>query len=118
MAAGSGTAADAMMAMAHVDNVAGGFAGYKQLTAESAAALAPDYILVADFSAEMLGGIEAVLARPEIALTPAGKNRRVISVDALLMLGFGPRIPDAIAAVAQAVHPEFTITFADGRTAP
>jgi iron complex transport system substrate-binding protein len=112
MAAGAGTAADAMLGLADAENVASGFEGYKQLTAESAAALSPDYILVANFSVEMLGGLESILARPEIALTPAGQNHRVMSIDALLMLGFGPRIPEAVGAIAEAVHPEFEAAYA------
>jgi iron complex transport system substrate-binding protein len=105
LAAGRGTAADAMIALAHGTNVAGGFDGYKPLTAESAIALAPDVIIVAEHAVGMLGGLDAMKARPEIAITPAAKNNRIIVMDAQMLLGFGPRLPEAVSQLAAALHP-------------
>lgn len=105
MAAGKGTAADAMIALAQGANVAAAFDGYKPLTPESAVALKPDVIVVAEHAVAMLGGLDKLKARPEIAITPAGKNGRIIVMDALLLLGFGPRTPEAVATLAQALHP-------------
>ncbi len=104
MAAGRGSAADAMLTLAGAVNVAGGFEGYKALTAESAVALKPDVIIVADHAVQMLGGMAALRARPEIVLTPAGKNGRLVAMDALLLLGFGPRTPEALTELAAALH--------------
>lgn len=104
MAAGTGTAADAMLKLAHADNAATGFAGYKPLTAESAVSLAPDVIVIDDISLKSLGGLAAFRARPEIALTPAARNNRIVSVDTMYILGFGPRTPAAIATLAGAIH--------------
>lgn len=104
MAAGSGTAANAMLTLAHAENVASAFHGYKPLTAESAVALAPDVIVIDDISLKSLGGMAAFKARPEIALTPAAKNGRIATVDTMYILGFGPRTPAAIADLAKAVH--------------
>lgn len=112
MAAGKHTAADAMIGLAHATNVATGFDGYKPLTAESAVSLAPDYIIVAEHSVSMMGGLDALKQRPEIAITPAGQNGKVIVMDSLLLLGFGPRTPDAIAALAATVHPDVKIDLA------
>jgi len=115
MAAGKGTAADAMFRLAHATNVAAGFEGYKPLTPESAVALAPDVIVVAEHAVEMLDGLDRLKARPEIAITPAGKNNRVVVMDALLLLGFGPRTPDAVAMLARAMHPGVKIELADAK---
>lgn len=104
MAAGTGTAADAMLKLAHADNAATGFHGYKPLTAEAAVSLAPDVIVIDDMSLKSLGGLAALRARPEIALTPAAKNNRIVSVDTMYILGFGPRTPAAIATLASAIH--------------
>jgi iron complex transport system substrate-binding protein len=104
MAAGRGSAADAMLTLAGAQNVAGAFEGYKPLTPEAAIALRPDVIVIADHAARMLGGLEAFRARPEIAMTPAGKSGRIVMMDALLLLGFGPRTPDAISMLAAALH--------------
>lgn len=109
MAAGAGSAADAMLRLAGAENVAGAFEGYKPLTAESAVALAPDVIVIADHAAAMMGGVDALRSRPEIALTPAGQNGRIVAMDALLLLGFGPRTPEAIVTLAKALHPGLVI---------
>lgn len=115
MAAGKGTAADSMIKLAHATNVAAGFDGYKPLTPESAVALAPDVIIVAEHAVAMLGGVNKLKLRPEIAITPAGKNNRIIVMDAQLLLGFGPRTPDAVATLARAVHPTVKIDVAEAK---
>ncbi len=108
MAAGRGTAADAMLTLAGASNVANGFEGYKPLTPESAVALRPDVIIIADHAVQMLGGLEALRARPEIALTPAGQHQRIVVMDALLLLGFGPRTPEALQQLGTALHRQKT----------
>ncbi len=115
MAAGKGTAADSMIKLAHATNVAAGFDGYKPLTPESAVALAPDIIIVAEHAVTMLGGVDKLKLRPEIAITPAGKNNRIVVMDAQLLLGFGPRTPDAVATLARAVHPTVKIDVAEAK---
>jgi iron complex transport system substrate-binding protein len=105
LAAGHGTAADAMIGLAHGQNVAAGFDGYKPLTPEAAVALAPDVIIVAEHAVTMLGGMDALKARPEIAMTPAAKSGRIVAMDAQMLLGFGPRLPQAVAELASALHP-------------
>ena len=115
IAAGKGTAADSMIKLAHATNVAAGFDGYKPLTPESAVALAPDVIIVAEHAVAMLGGLDKVTQSPEIAITPAGKNNRIVVMDALLLLGFGPRTPDAIATLARAIHPAVKIDIAEAK---
>jgi len=59
---------------------------------------------VTERTLELLGGPEAVLARPDVALTPAGRNGRLIAMDGLLLLGFGPRTPQAARQLAAALH--------------
>lgn len=107
--AGAHTAADEMLRLAGATNAVTGFNGYKPLTAEAAVKAAPDIILLPATGAESLGGVEAILNLPGIALTPAGKHRRILHMDDLLMLGFGPRTGAAIgqlnAALAAAFRP-------------
>lgn len=103
MAAGRGSAADAMLTLAGAQNVAR-FEGYKPLTPEAAIALKPDVIIVADIAVKMMGGMEAFRTRPEIALTPAARNNGIVPMDTLLLLGFGPRTPQALLMLGQALH--------------
>ena len=99
--AGGGTAADAMIALAGGRNALSGFEGYRPLSSEAAIAAAPDVILCTREGVSALGGVEALLARPGIALTPAARTKRVLAPDALLLLGFGPRLPQAVRELAQ-----------------
>jgi iron complex transport system substrate-binding protein len=99
--AGSGTAAEAMIAYAGGVNALSGFDGYRPLSPEAAIAAAPDVILCTREGVTALGGVDALLSRPGIALTPAARARRVLAPDALLLLGFGPRLPQAVHGLAQ-----------------
>jgi iron complex transport system substrate-binding protein len=106
LVAGQDTAADAVIALARGRNAAGAHSGYKPLSAEIAIAAAPDFILAPAHAAAFLGGRDAILSRPEIAATPAGRAGRLVVMDGLKLLGFGPRTPDAAAELALALHPE------------
>ncbi|WP_185984149.1 heme/hemin ABC transporter substrate-binding protein [Aureimonas mangrovi] len=101
-AAGSGTGADAVIRMAGAENVFGDVEGYKALSSEAAAALAPDVILVVSRG----GSTVDPLSVPALAATPAGQANAVISMDALYLLGFGPRTPDAVRELAAQLYPE------------
>lgn len=102
---GHGTAADAMIVLAGGQNAVTGYEGYKPLTAESAVAAAPDYLLMMDRGLSSVGGKESVFTQPGLALTPAGQNQRIVAMDDLLLLGFGPRTGQAITELARALHP-------------
>lgn len=94
---GEKTAAHAVIGFAGGVNALGGFQGYRPMTAEAMASAAPDVILTSTQSIEAHGGVDKFWQRPELALTPAFKKRSLITQDALLLLGFGPRTPAAIA---------------------
>lgn len=106
LVAGEGTSADGMIALAAGQNAATGFQGYKPMSEEAIIAARPDVILMMQEHAEQIGGASAVLDRPEIALTPAGRAGRVIAMPGMLLLGFGPRTPAAIAELARLLHPD------------
>ena len=93
---GEKTAAHSVIRFAGGVNALGGFHGYRPMTAEAMASAAPDIILTSTQSIEAHGGIDRFWERPELALTPAYRKRALITQDALLLLGFGPRLPAAI----------------------
>ena len=101
---GGGTAADAMLRYAGSVNVLASVDGYKPLTPEAAIAAAPDVILATEQGLQAAGGIDGLLKAPGLAQAPAGRARRVVALEALLLLGFGPRLPQAVAALADALH--------------
>lgn len=104
MVAGQDTAADAMLTFAGADNALRGFTGYRPLTAEAAVAAQPDVLLTTTTGPATSDPAAALLAQPGLANTPAGRARRVVSFDALYLLGFGPRLPQAVAELATRVH--------------
>lgn len=95
MVAGSKTAADSIIKLAGAENAVTGYDGYKPLSPEAATSLAPDVLLVTTQGLEQSGGEAALLAAPGVSLTPAAKNGHVVAMDALLLLGFGPRTAEA-----------------------
>lgn len=104
--AGLDTAADAMIRLAGGVNVAQDYVGYKPLTAEAAVAAAPDVLLLLSRGLESLGGKEELLQQPGLAQTPAGQNGRVLAMDDLYLLGFGPRLGQAVLELTHELHPE------------
>ena len=98
---GEKTAANAVIGFAGGVNCLSGFQGYRPMTAEAMASAAPDLILTSSQSIEAHGGVDKFWERPELALTPAYKKRALIAQDALLLLGFGPRLPRAIGELHQ-----------------
>jgi iron complex transport system substrate-binding protein len=103
-AAGRDTPAAAMLELAGADNVLATLDGYAPLTAESALAAAPEVLLLPARSLELAGGIDGLLADPALAGTPAGRARRVVAMDDLLLLGFGPRLGEAVEQLIALLH--------------
>ena len=93
MIAGKGTSADGIISLSGALNIAK-HRGYKQLNPEYLLALEPDVILTTTRGLAQIGGLESFLKLPGVMLTPAGKNKKIIAMDALLILGFGPRVID------------------------
>lgn len=102
LVAGKGTAADSIIALSGAANVVEDYDGYKPLSPEAAVALKPEVILITKRGLEQAGGKESLLNVPGISLTPAGRHGHVIAMDALLMLGFGPRAAQAASVLSKA----------------
>ncbi len=98
---GEKTAAHAVIGYSGGINCLSGFQGYRPMTAEAMASAAPDIILTSTQSIEAHGGVDKFWERPELALTPAFKKRALVTQDALLQLGFGPRLPQAVGELHQ-----------------
>nr|WP_249210965.1 ABC transporter substrate-binding protein [Acetobacter persici] len=99
MAAGTGTAADAMIRLVGAVNAGGGMQGYKIVDQENLVALKPDIILLMDQTAAAIRA--DLLADPGFRLTPAGRNNAFVSMEGERLLGFGPRTPQAALDLAK-----------------
>ncbi|MEJ5053817.1 heme/hemin ABC transporter substrate-binding protein [Sphingobacterium sp. MYb382] len=94
--AGKGSSLDAMISLAGGKNAIQEFADFKPYTTEAMVQANPDIILMFDFGASSLGGKESILKMPGIALTQAGKNKRILVMNASLLVNFSTRLPEAI----------------------
>lgn len=103
MVGGKGSSAEAMLHYVGAQNAVHGFDGFKPLTPEAVIAAQPDVVLFTDQGLNIVGGIDGVLRLPGVAQTPAGQKRRVASLEAMFMLGFGPRMPQAVTALDNAL---------------
>lgn len=103
-AAGRHTAADTMIALAGGENVFAAHEGYKAVSLETTAAAGPDAIAMMTHTLANMGGLDGVTKHPALRLTPAAKTRRIVTDDGGYMLGFGPRLPQAILDFARAIR--------------
>jgi iron complex transport system substrate-binding protein len=106
LVAGAVTAAGSMIELAGGTNVYPGFPSYIPMTPEGIVETAPDVILTTTRSVERLGGWDGFLEHPGVSQTPAAADGRVVAMDDLYLLGFGPRTGQAIADLALLLHPE------------
>ena len=104
MASGHDTAADGMIRLVGATNAMEGFSGYKTVTGEAVIEAAPDVILMMDRSGDHAMADDDLFAHPAIATTPAGKNRAVIRMDGMRLLGFSVRTPEAAQELIAALN--------------
>lgn len=104
---GTNTAASHIIELAGAENVISEFEGYKQISNEAVIDAAPDVILMMNgrgATADHAAMNALIEAHPALATTPAVKNGRIVRMDGLLMLGFGPRTGEAITQLAKALY--------------
>ncbi|MGG8470150.1 heme/hemin ABC transporter substrate-binding protein [Rahnella sp. PAMC25617] len=104
MAAGQNTAADAMITSVGAKNAMQGFSRYRPLSQEGVIASAPDILLLTADGVKTLGGLDQVWKLPGVAMTPAGKNKRVLVLDDMSLLGFGLQTPAVMAQLRRAAE--------------
>ena len=99
---GDKTAAHAMMTFAGLDNAMAStgkpasYSGYRPMTAEAMVLAAPDVIITTTQGITATGGADKFWAKAGLDMTPAYKNRALVALDALYLMGFGPRLPQAV----------------------
>jgi iron complex transport system substrate-binding protein len=102
---GQGSGTDSLLE--HLGAIDVGAQKFKQpfspITSEALIAADPEVILVMSKGLESVGGIDGLVSLPGIAQTKAGKNRAVIAVDDSLLLSFGPRTPDLLRQLSNAI---------------
>ena len=103
--AGTDTSADAMIKLAGGTNAVTGYEGYKPMSAEAIIEAAPDFVLFTSRGLESIGGAEGAAKLMGVDQTPAGKSQSIISVDDLVLLGFGPRTGEGVQELSKKIQP-------------
>ncbi|MDX2081484.1 MAG: ABC transporter substrate-binding protein [Terrimicrobiaceae bacterium] len=102
MVAGTNTAADSAIRLAGGQNVVTDFEGYKQLTPEALVTLAPEVIVTTSRTVAANGDAKrAADLLPGLEMTPAGQSNRLVVMEDLYLLGFGPRAGEALGELAR-----------------
>lgn len=103
MVGGAKSSADSIIQLAGAVNAASAVEGYKPLTDEGLIAAAPDVLLMMSHNTHAASP-DQVFAQPALAATPAARTRSLVAMDALYLLGFGPRTADAALDLMKAVY--------------
>ena len=101
---GTDTAPGAMFDIVRAENAAGSIKGNKPMTAEAVIAAQPDVYVLFTSGLESIGGVDGLLKLPGLAHTPAGENRRVVTLDGQYLSGFGPRCGRAALDLFQGIY--------------
>lgn len=105
MVGGAGSSADALLALAGVDNAMAGVSGFKPAADEAMIAAAPQAIVLMDTGSHPLDAA-TLSAMPAFAGSPAVAAGRLLQIDGSYALAFGPRAAHAARDIAAAVYPE------------
>jgi len=106
---GRNSSADAIIGLAGGINVAGAIEGYKPMTDEAILAAAPDMVLMMRNSSAHNTPPDELFALPAFSRTPAAATKRLVHMDGLYLLGFGPRTPFAARDLMAAIYPQAAI---------
>ncbi|WP_367041300.1 ABC transporter substrate-binding protein [Streptomyces sp. Je 1-332] len=77
---------------------------FTAITSEALAKAAPDAILVMSKGLESVDGVEGLLKVPGVAETPAGLDRRIVSVDDGVLLNYGPRTDQVLKSLVEQLY--------------
>ena len=93
---GTDTSAAKMIEKAGGEHVPKDIEGFKPLTPESVVDVSPDAIVLTTRGLQSLGGVEGLAKLPGLGESKAVENGRVVAMDDLKLLGFGPRSGQAL----------------------
>jgi iron complex transport system substrate-binding protein len=106
---GPGSVMDGLLEAVGATNVdpPAGADGYVELSAEALVAGDPQVIVTAQRGFESyLHGIDGFLGLPGVAETEAGRERRILVYEDLILLGLGPRTGQLLVQMLEDLHPE------------
>ncbi len=103
---GRGGTGDKMIALAGGKTVQYDSKGARQISAEAVAVANPDIIIATDYGYDQMGSMDKFIAGvPGVALTNAGKNKRIVRFEEHDLIYFGPRSGENIIKLMNLLHP-------------
>jgi iron complex transport system substrate-binding protein len=94
--AGKDTSAARMIELVGGEHVPESIEGFKPLTPEAVVDVSPDAILLTTRGLRSIGGVDGLSKLPGLSESAAVKEERVVAIDDLKLLGFGPRTGEAL----------------------
>ena len=110
LAVGRGSPADEMIQLAGGTNAIDSIGRMTRLTPELIARTAPDVIIATDVGFDRAGSAVKFAELPGVALTPAGKSKRIYRIDESEVMYYGPRTPATIAKLKGLLHKDARIS--------
>ncbi|MFJ7154145.1 hemin ABC transporter substrate-binding protein [Streptomyces sp. NPDC101118] len=77
---------------------------FTALTSEAMAKAQPDALLVMSKGLQSVGGVEGLVKLPGVAQTPAGLDRRIVTVEDGVLLTYGPRTDRVLASLIRQLY--------------
>ncbi|MFD7895481.1 hemin ABC transporter substrate-binding protein [Streptomyces sp. NPDC059743] len=77
---------------------------FTAITSEALAKAAPDAILVMTKGLESVGGPDGLVKIPGVAETPAGMDRKVVSIEDGVLLNYGPRTDEVLKSIVKQLY--------------
>lgn len=101
---GSNTSADAILKLAGAENAAASVNGFKPVSDEAMVEIKPDAVITMRRAGDHDTG--QILQLKGIGSSPAAAENRIIQMDGLYLLGFGPRAPAAALELMRQLYPD------------
>lgn len=111
---GAGTSADAILELAGAENAAGAIDGFKPVVDEALVELQPDAIVTMRRSSGEHDTAQ-LMSMNGMQVTPAARSGRIIDMDGLYLLGFGPRTASAALDLMRLLYPELGLQSSGSR---
>ena len=105
MVGGEETQADAVIRLAGGVNAAAGLTGFKPMSNEAIVSANPDVILMMSGTGMVAPGADEIFSQPALSQTKAAKDKALILMPGMYLLGFGPRTPYALAELTERLYP-------------
>ena len=106
--AGNNTSGQGVLNMVGAENVFQNIEGWKPVSMEAIIQANPDFVVITNRGVNSAGGLQAIYDHPGIRLTHAGRYQKIIALDGMSLLGFGPRTLSTAVGLLENLTPEFT----------